>query len=78
MSLILIEVDIIRETIYVYDSMGSLMNEFTFLKELLPYVVIIPLVLEKIVWYNSHPRTTQKNKVWIALHAENTPQQESR
>ena len=58
--------------------MVSLMNESTFLKELLPYAVIIPLLLEKILWYDSHPKTTQKNKVWTVLRVENTPQQESR
>ena len=75
---ILTEVDIVRETISIYDSMVSVMNDSTFLKELLSYAVIIPLLLKKILWYDSHPETTQKNKVWTVLHVENTPQQESR
>lgn len=75
---ILAEVDIVRETISIYDSMVSVMNDSTFLKELLSYAVIIPLLLEKILWYDSHLETTQKNKVWTVLHVENTPQQESR
>ena len=58
--------------------MVSVMNDSTFLKQLLPYAVIIPLLLEKVLWYDSHSETTQKNKVWIVLRLANTPQQESR
>jgi len=58
--------------------MVSVMNDSTFLKELLPYAVIIPLLLEKVLWYDSHPETTQKNKVWTVLLVENMPHQESR
>ena len=42
--------------------MVSVMNDSTFLKELLPYAVIIPLLLEKILWYDLHPETTQKKQ----------------
>ena len=43
--------------------MVSLMNESTFLEESLPYVIIIPYTLEKILWYNLHLETIQKNKI---------------
>ncbi|GAY61927.1 hypothetical protein CUMW_213790, partial [Citrus unshiu] len=46
--------DLQKEIIFVYDSILDYMNNNAFEKELSPFVVMMPLILDKISWYTSH------------------------
>ncbi|GAY68119.1 hypothetical protein CUMW_261690 [Citrus unshiu] len=73
----LVEFDLQKEIIFVYDSILDYMNDNAFEKELLPFVVMMPLILNKISWYTSHSDDNSLTCKWKAVRLSDIPQQKN-
>ncbi|GAY51986.1 hypothetical protein CUMW_138470 [Citrus unshiu] len=73
----LAQFDLQKEIIFVYDSMLDYMNDSAFEKELLPFVVMMPLILDRISWYTSHSDNNSLTRKWKAVRFSNIPQQKN-
>ncbi|KAK9178137.1 hypothetical protein WN943_027327 [Citrus x changshan-huyou] len=73
----LAQFDLQKEIIFVYDSMLDYMNDSAFEKELLPFVVMMPLILDRISWYTSHSDDNSLTRKWKAVRVSDIPQQKN-
>ncbi|KAK9200532.1 hypothetical protein WN944_015730 [Citrus x changshan-huyou] len=73
----LAQFDLQKEIIFVYDSMLDYMNDSSFEKELLPFVVMMPLILDRISCYTSHSDNNSLTRKWKAVRVSDIPQQKN-
>ncbi|KAK9185227.1 hypothetical protein WN943_025582 [Citrus x changshan-huyou] len=73
----LAQFDLQKEIIFVYDSMLDYMNDSAFEKELLPFVVMMPLILDRISWYTSHSDNNSLTRKWKVVRVSDIPQQKN-
>ena len=62
----------------MYDSILDYMNNNAFEKELSPFVVMMPLILDKISWYTSHSDNNSLTRKWKAVQVSDIPQQKNK
>ncbi|XP_052288211.1 uncharacterized protein LOC127899153 [Citrus sinensis] len=74
----LAQFDLQKEIIFVYDSMLDYMNDSAFEKELLPFVVMMPLILDRISWYTSHSDNNSLTRKWKVVRVSDIPQQKNK
>ncbi|GAY66973.1 hypothetical protein CUMW_253070 [Citrus unshiu] len=71
----LAEFNLQKEIIFVYDSMLDYMNDSAFEKELLSFLVMMPLILDRISWYTSYSDDNSLTSKWKAVRVSDILQQ---
>ena len=72
-------VDILGGKISIYDSMIDLTKDSVLVRQLLPVADMIPLVLQKITYHETHPNCSEViSKIpWPIVRVRDSPQQKS-